>query len=85
MSINLYENLWGFFKWRELVISCQIFCVGNYCTYLFIFFVFHLLWGRWKKTLSKYKYKNRLEKPYKGEGLENTPDDILLSKQGRSY
>lgn len=51
--------------------------------YFFLSFIYYEVGG--KKALSKYKYKNRLEKPYKGEGLENTPDDILLSKQGRSY
>lgn len=47
--------------------------------------MYYELGGGKKLLTSKYEYKNRLEKPYKGDALESTPDDILMSRHGRSY
>lgn len=53
--------------------------------FFFLSFMYYELGGGKKLLTSKYEYKNRLEKPYKGDALESTSDDILMSRHGRSY
>lgn len=74
-----------FFNGKKPIISCQIFSVIIVPISFFCLSCILSKVEKKKSLTSKYKYKDRLEKPYKGDGLENTPDDILMSKQGRSY